>query len=129
MEDSDKGTHEGDSVAILAELLFLSNLLVIPLFSFIALLWYYRKRASYSPLAVEHLQQAISTSIWAGILLFVVNMAIFMTMGYDSPYIWMVVLIYFTMGHSAFILLGVFGLTRAMAGKSFKYPLPNLIKS
>ena len=129
MKDSDKGTNEGDSVAILAELLFLSNLLVIPLFSFIALLWYYRKRASYSPLAVEHLQQAISTSIWAGILLFVVNMAIFMTMGYDSPYIWMVVLIYFTMGHSAFILLGVFGLTRAMAGKSFKYPLPNLIKS
>ncbi|NOR52364.1 MAG: hypothetical protein GQ470_07060 [Gammaproteobacteria bacterium] len=129
MKDSDKGTHEGDSVAVLAEILFLANLLVMPLFSFIALLWYYRKRASYSPLASEHLQQAISTSIWAGILLFVVNMAIFLTMGYESPYIWMMVLIYFTMGHSTFILLGVFGLTRAMAGKSFKYPLPNLIKS
>ncbi|MCW8825782.1 MAG: hypothetical protein OQK78_05085, partial [Gammaproteobacteria bacterium] len=74
------------------------------------------------------LQQTISASIWAGVLLVAVNLMIFMTMGYDSPYIWMVVLIYFTMGHSAFILLGVFGLSRALAGKQFNYPLPNLVK-
>lgn len=127
MTSSDQNTQESDSIAVLAELLFLSNLMLIPFFSFIVLLWYYRQRTNYSQLAAEHLQQTVSTSIWAGILLFVVNLAIFMTMGYDSPYIWMVVLIYFTLGHSAFILLGVFGLSRALAGKSFNYPFPNLV--
>ncbi len=121
-------TEENDSVAIVAEFLFLSNLMLVPLFSFIALLWYYRHRKRYSPLAIAHLQQTISASIWAGILLIAVNLMVFLTMGYDSPYIWMVVLIYFTMGHSAFILLGVFGLSRALANKSFNYPFPNLVK-
>ncbi len=133
MADFDKSVtespaSESDSVAVLAELLYLSNLLLLPLFSFIALLWYYRKRGNYSQLATKHLQQTISTSIWAGILLIAVNLIVFLTMGYDSPYIWMVVLIYFTMGHSALILLGVVGLSRALAGKSFNYPLPNLVK-
>lgn len=126
--ETEETTKESDSVAVLAELLFLSNLLLVPLFSFIALLWYYRNRDRYSSLAAAHLQQTVSASIWAGILLIVVNLTVFLTMGYDSPYIWMVVLIYFTMGHSAFILLGVFGLSRALANKSFDYPLPNLIK-
>lgn len=120
--------EEGDSVAVIAELLYLANLLVIPLFSFIALLWYYRKRVNYSTLAAEHLQQTVSASIWAGILLVAINLSVFLTMGYDSPYIWMVVLIYFTMGHSAFILLGVAGMSRALAGKNFKYPFPSLVK-
>lgn len=120
--------EEGDSVAVIAELLYLGNLLVVPLFSFVALLWYYHKRGNYSQLATDHLQQTISASIWAGVLLFAVNLIIFLTMGYDSPYIWMVVLIYFTMGHSAFILLGVAGMSRALAGKTFKYPLPSLVK-
>jgi len=124
---TEDANSEGDSVAIVAELLFLSNLLLVPFFSFIALLWYYRNRKRYSSLATTHLQQTISASIWAGILLIAVNLVVFLTMGYDSPYIWMVVLIYFTMGHSAFILLGVFGLSRALAGKSFNYPLPNLV--
>lgn len=125
---TEETTEEGDSVAVIAELLYLGNLLVIPFFSFIALLWYYRKRVNYSTLAAEHLQQTVSASIWAGILLVAINLSVFLTMGYDSPYIWMVVLIYFTMGHSAFILLGVAGMSRALAGKNFKYPLPNLVK-
>lgn len=124
---TEETNSESDSVAIVAELLFLSNLLLVPFFSFIVLLWYYRNRKCYSPLAITHLQQTVSASIWAGILLIVVNLTVFLTMGYDSPYIWMVVLIYFTMGHSAFILLGVFGLSRALAGKNFNYPLPNLV--
>jgi len=127
MTNAIQNENESDSVAVLAELLFLSNLLLVPLFSFIALLWYYRMRTRYSLLAVEHLQQTISASIWAGVLLIAVNLTVFLTMGYESPYIWMVVLIYFTMGHSAFILLGVVGLSRALAGKSFNYPFPNLV--
>ncbi|MDH3355363.1 MAG: hypothetical protein OEL79_09140 [Chromatiales bacterium] len=128
MTNSTQNGHESDSVAVLAELTYLANLLLLPLFSFIALLWLYRKRDNYSALAVEHLRQTISASIWGGILLVVVNLIVFLTMGYDSPYIWMVVLIYFTMAHSLFILLGVVGLSRALAGKSFNYPFPNLIK-
>ncbi|MCW8825541.1 MAG: hypothetical protein OQK78_03860, partial [Gammaproteobacteria bacterium] len=59
-DKTDAPMRKSDSVAVLAELLFLSNLLIVPVFSFIGLLWYYRKRAGYSQLAVEHLQQTIS---------------------------------------------------------------------
>ena len=54
---------EGDSVAIVAELLFLSNLLLVPFFSFIALLWYYRNRKRYSPLALSSVARLSKSAI------------------------------------------------------------------
>lgn len=46
--------------------------------------------------------------------------------GYDGPYVWMFVIVYFTVVHSTFILLGVLGLIKAFAGQYWSYPLIGL---
>lgn len=114
----------GQSQAIWAEVLYLSNLLIAPGLAFAALLWLYFKRSADMPaLARCHLRQAISASIWAGALLVIANFAIILLGGYAAPKTWVIVIIYFTTCHSTLVLLGVLGLAKAMAGQKYVYPL------
>lgn len=114
----------GQSQAVWAEVLYLSNLLIAPGLAFAALLWLYFKRSADMPtLARCHLRQAISASIWAGVLLVIANIAIILLGGYAAPKTWVIVIIYFTTCHSTLVLLGVLGLAKAMAGQKYVYPL------
>jgi uncharacterized Tic20 family protein len=111
-------------LAIKAEALYLANLLILPGIAFIVLLVYYlRNRQSAPPLAVCHLNQTLSASIWAGILIIVLNAGILFFSGYDSPTTWVIVILYFTVVHASFVMLGALGLARAMAGKHYHFPL------
>ena len=51
------------------------------------------------------------------------NAAIILLGGYDSAYTWIVVVLYFTTCHSTLIFCGAIGLSRALAGKPFRFPL------
>ena len=55
-------------------------------------------------------------------MLVLVNGLIIFLGGYNSPSTWIVVILYFTTVHAALVLLGTFGLARAMAGKHFHFP-------
>src|SRR4030042_4246571 len=112
----------GPSLAVGAEVLYLSNLLIAPGLAFLLRLWLYFKRSASPPaLAVCHLRQTISASLWAGVLLVIANAAIILLGGYAAPKTWMIVIIYFTTCHSTLVLLGVLGLAKAMAGQKFEY--------
>ncbi len=114
----------GKKLAITAEFLYLMNLLVLPGIAFFILTWLYLKYDSKSPsLASCHLRQSFSASIWAGLLLLLVTSIVFFAGGYDSPYLWVTMILYFTICHSSLIVLGVFGLVKAMAGEKFHYPI------
>jgi uncharacterized Tic20 family protein len=114
----------GQSLAVWAEVLYLSNLLIAPGLAFLLLLWLYFKRSAGTPaLAVCHLRQTISASLWAGVLLVIANAAIILLGGYAAPKTWMIAIIYFTTCHSTLVLLGVLGLAKAMAGQKYEYPL------
>lgn len=114
----------GQPLAIWAETLYLVNLLLMPGLAFIGLLWlYYRRKAGTPLLALCHLRQAISASIWAGALLVIANILIILLGGYTAPKTWMIVIIYFTTCHSTLVLLGVLGLAKALAGQKYVYPL------
>ncbi len=114
----------GRNLAVTAEGLFLANLLLLPGLAFLALLWlHFRHAGDAPPLARCHLRQTVSASLWGGLLLVVVNLTIVLMGGYTAAYTWVVVILYFTMVHSSFILLGVLGLARAMAGRAYRYPL------
>lgn len=119
-----EGDAPGQTLAVTAEALYIANLLVAPGLSFLILLkLYFKHRASAPLLAVCHLKQTISASIWAGVLLVIANIAIFLLGGYTSPNTWTVVIVYFTTCHSTLVLLGILGLAKAMAGQNFVYPL------
>lgn len=114
----------GQGIAIAAEALYLANLLLVPGLCFLALLWlYFRHRVTGSALARCHLRQTVAASLWGGVILVVVNALILLGGGWQSAHVWMYVIIYFTVGHSSLILLGMVGLAKAMAGQSWRYPL------
>jgi hypothetical protein len=114
----------GQTLAAVAEALYLANLLLLPGLAFLILLVLFIQHRQRAPaLARCHLRQAVSGSLWAGILLVVANLVIFALGGYAAPYTWVVVVLYFTTAHASLVLLGMLGLAKAMAGKPYVYPL------
>ena len=125
-EDSteDDAPVPGQGLAVLAESLYLVNLLLLPGVAFIVLLWVYAlHHAQAAPLAQCHLRQTLSASLWAGVILVLANGVIIALGGYTAPSTWVVVILYFTCCHAALVMLGTLGLAKAMAGKAYRYPL------
>lgn len=117
-------TDPNKQLAVLAEALYLINLLLLPGIAFIYLLWLYRRhRKTASDLSLCHLRQTLAASIWAGVLLLPVTVLTIAVGGYNSIGAWTVALLYFTVCHATLVLLGVFGLSKAMAAQSWRYPL------
>ncbi|MFO1385817.1 MAG: hypothetical protein U1F55_06445 [Chitinivorax sp.] len=111
-------------VAVQAELCFLLNLLVLPGVAFVALLLIARQHwHSDNALTRCHLRQAMRACIWSGVLLAIVSLIIVGIGDWHSVWTWMVLLLYFICCHSALILFGVWGVTQALAGKYFVYPV------
>lgn len=123
--DRDGGDHApGQSLAVTAEVLYLANLLLLPGLAFLILAGLWTRHRHVAPLLARcHLRQTLAASLWAGGLLVLANAAILLLGGYRQPGTWVVVILYFTMFHSSFVLLGVLGLAKAMAGKPYTYPL------
>lgn len=114
----------GVGLATAAESLYLANLLLLPGISFLVLLSLaLRAGPDTSSLAKAHLDQTLSASLWAGGLLVVVNGLILLLGGYTGAHTWVLVILYFTVCHSTLVLLGVVGLSKAMAGQCWRYPL------
>lgn len=112
------------TIAVTAESLYLANLLLIPGLGFVLLLiLYWKQHDKVSAINLNHLQQTVSASIWGGTLIIVVNALILLLGGYDGGYTWMIVVLYFTLVHSTFILLGMIGLVKALAGQCWSYPV------
>jgi uncharacterized Tic20 family protein len=114
----------GEGLAVAAESLYLANLLLAPGLAFAGLVWLHLTRRRVAPpLAIAHLDQTLSASLWAGVLLVGVNAAILLLGGYDGPNVWAVVIVYFTVFHATLVLLGILGLAKAMAGQCWRFPL------
>lgn len=123
-EQSDYKPNQSVVVAVAAESLYLVNLLLVPGLAFIILLLlYWIKRKQVSALNLNHLQQTVSASIWGGLLIIVIFALILLLGGVDGPYTWMIAILYFTIVHSSFIIMGMIGLVKALAGQCWRYPL------
>jgi hypothetical protein len=119
-----KQSIDNKNLAVLAESLYLVNLLLLPGIGFLALLWLYKGQyANAPPLARGHLEQTLVASVWAGGLLIGGLSLIILFGGYQVSMTWVIALIYLVVCHSTLVLLGVFGLSKAMAAKPFQFPL------
>lgn len=121
---SRQGRPDGQRLAVAAEALYLANLLILPGIAFLILvLIALRGRQGRAPLAAAHLAQTVRASLWAGGLLIAVVGLVALLSGAGSAYVWMLTILYFILVHTTLVLLGVVGLTRAMAGQCWRYPL------
>lgn len=125
--DADTGFEEkipGQNLAVIAEALFLANLLVAPGVCFAILLWLWQRNKGDAPqLARQHLKQATYVSLWGGLLIVTLT-ALFITLGgLQWEWTWVVVILYFTCIHSTLVLCGMFALVKALAGQVWRFPL------
>ena len=117
-------TIPGPPLAILAESLFLMNLMIAPGLAFVILvaLWW-RHRTTAPALARNHLLQTTVASLWGGGVLIGVSIAIFLLGGFANPWSWVVGVLYFVCFHALLILFGVIGLNRAILARFYRFPV------
>lgn len=114
----------GLSLAVLSEALYLANLLLAPGVAFALLVWLWQKhKHSAPPLARQHLRQTTFVSLYGGILISVLSAIFIIAGGLDWEWTWVMVILYFTCIHSTLVMFGMFGLAKAMAGQTWRYPL------
>jgi uncharacterized membrane protein len=126
-DQNDTGNSiDGQQLAILAESLYVANLLIIPFLGFIILGFVFlKKHGTAPPLAQSHLEQTIAASIGIAVM-FIAFAGIIMLLrmwGLEAVGVWIIVVIVFTIIHATMVLFGVLGLARAMAGKCWRYPV------
>ena len=125
--DDDFGFAEekaGQSLAVLAEALYLINLLLLPGLAFAGLfaLWL-KNKDSAPPLARQHLRQTTFVSLVGGFLIVTLSGLILALGGLDWAWTWVVLVLYFTCIHSTLVLFGMYGLIKAMSGQVWRFPL------
>ena len=113
----------GQRLAVVAESLYLANLLILPGIAFAVLFWLWRKHQDAPPLAHNHLNQTFFVSLWGGALIGLFTVIFIVVGGLYWAWTWVLVIMYFTCVHSTLVVYGMLGLARAMAGKPFRYPL------
>ena len=131
MPPSDEQKHtedsrDGQQLAIVAESLYVANLLILPFAAFLVLvIVFLKKHGSAPPLGRSHLEQTIAASIGIAIMFFACAgiIVLLRSWGLQDVGIWMIVVIVFTIIHATMVLFGVLGLAKAMAGKCWRYPL------
>jgi uncharacterized Tic20 family protein len=117
-------SERDNRLAVSAEVLYLLNLLLLPGLAFLVLAGLYLSlRNRVDAFTLNHLQQTLFASIWAALLIILVNGSVLLIGGLQSPWVWVVVILYFTVIHSSFIFMGVFGLIKALAGQCWRYPI------
>lgn len=116
-------SNQENKPAIIYQSLYLSNLLLIPLFSFLLLIFYFYKAYSSKdkPQIVSnfnriHLIRSIQISALAGFMLGLVPIFyIFFSEQFGVSV--MITVFYFVTMHASFVLIGMLNLARAMANK------------
>ena len=77
--------------------------------------------------ADRDLRQPVVASLWAGALLVGLSAIILLigALGGDSAsmWSWFAVILYFIVFHSTLVLCGMVGLSRAIAGQPFRFPV------
>lgn len=115
---------QAKSLAGRAQLYNLLNITFLPVVAFVLLVLLARAHwHSPSSLLRNHVRSALFASLWAGVLLGAVTLVILAMGGLTHPATWVVLLLYFISCHSALILLALFAMSRALAGREFAYPV------
>ncbi len=106
-------------LAIIAQSLYLLNLLAVPGIALIVLLYLaWRHRHSEDRLGRCHLRQASIVTGWFCLIVVGGGLLLWLSVG-ASPAGLSMTLLYLIVMHTSFVLLGMIGLAKALSGKHF----------
>lgn len=121
VENTDKAP--GKTLAVVAEGLYMLNLL-FPLVTWLALLvLYLRKRDSAPELGKIHLRQAFVAATLSSTIFLLANLLILVLGGYRSISALVIFEVYFIAVVPLFLIPGLIGLIKAMSGQPYRFPL------
>ena len=127
LSDDDFGFEEekaGQNLAVLAEALYLINLLLLPGIAFLLLVGLWFKYKDSAPLlARQHLKQTTFVSLVGGLLIVTLSGLILGLGGMAWQWTWVTLILYFTCIHSTLVLFGMYALIKAMNGQMWRFPL------
>ena len=119
----DQSAAPGKSLAVIGEGLYLLNLL-FPLLPMLGLLWLNTRRHRYPvALARIHLRQALLGAVLTTLLFLGANALILLLGGYRSLHALVIFEVYYILVVPLFLIPGLIGLIKAMAGQVYRYPL------
>lgn len=120
-ENTDQDNY---TLAIVAESLYLINILLVPGLAFIVLGLLYLKHKNHPSAVVRcHLKQTFFASIWAGVMIVIISITIVLIGGFEQAATWVVAVLYFITVHAALVMMGALGLSRAINNQHFHYYL------
>jgi hypothetical protein len=109
-------SNQHNKPAIIYQSLYLANLLLVPVVSFIFLVYYLYQNKRLSNFSRIHLIRCIQISVLAGLILGLAPILyVFNSKGFGSSV--MISLFYFVTLHAGFVLIGILNLSRAMSKK------------
>jgi len=116
-------SNQYNKFAIIYQSLYLTNLLLLPVISFLVLVYYFYRTTQYSNHTLRlskynkiHLYRSLQMSAVAGVVLGIIPVFYILYSSQLNVSV-MIAVFYFITLHAAFVLLGMFNLARAMAKK------------
>ena len=107
-------------LAILAQILYLANLLAIPVIGLLLLfILLFVLRPYLDTFSRYHFKLALLTGSIALLLLGIPALS-FWQLGYNSAEAWTTLLMYLIITHTTMVTFGIFALARAMTGKKLR---------
>ena len=115
--------QENDQTAVFAEAFFIANLLFVGFFYVALWVLYFLRYKKTSLIGQSHLRQTLfASTISTGIFL-IMNLYIIMTDGYASLTGLLSLELYFMLVAPVFLFAGIMGLTKAIRGEVYLFPL------
>ncbi|MES9963770.1 MAG: hypothetical protein ABW116_09520 [Candidatus Sedimenticola sp. 20ELBAFRAG] len=123
VSETDSPPPEGKGLAVIAQALYLLNLLfpILPMLGLAGV--YISRRRTAAVLAMNHLGQALAGALISTTLFILANLIIVIQGGYRSVTALIVFEVYFVVVVPIMLIPGLMALIKAMAGEPFRYPL------
>ncbi|MEE9321578.1 MAG: hypothetical protein V3U76_14115 [Granulosicoccus sp.] len=118
-----KQLKKADHIAAIAEALFIANLLFIGVVYIALWVLYLVKYKTASAVSKSHLKQTLIASTISTLIVLVLNIIIVLTSGYASATALIMAEMYLMLVVPVFLVIGIFGFTKAVNEQFYKYPL------
>ncbi len=115
--------NTNDHTAAVAEAFFIANLIFVGIFYLALWVLYLRRYKNAAPLTQNHLKQTLFASSISTAIFLIINLIIILSSGYASVTALLSLEVYFMLLAPVFLLAGIIGFSKAVAGKDFRYPL------